>query len=123
MWRARSRLERWLIVVSGILIVCVLTLLLCLAGGAPAPRVLHVEPSSSSPCLTPNCIHAASAILRAIDTTVDPCEDFYAYACNQWIRRNPIPDGKSMWGTFGALEQQNQLVLKNALERPESQLK
>lgn len=26
-------------------------------------------------------------------------------------------DGKSMWGTFGKLEQQNQLVVKNVLER------
>lgn len=49
---------------------------------------------------------------------IDPCDDFYAYACNQWIKNNPIPDGKSMWGTFGKLEQQNQLVVKNVLERP-----
>lgn len=45
------------------------------------------------------------------------CDDFYAYSCNQWIKNNPIPDGKSMWGTFGKLEQQNQLVVKNVLER------
>lgn len=45
------------------------------------------------------------------------CDDFYAYSCNQWIQNNPIPDGKSMWGTFGKLEQQNQLVVKNVLER------
>lgn len=32
-------------------------------------------------------------------------------------------DGKSMWGTFGKLEQQNQLVLKNVLERNESTFK
>ena len=28
-----------------------------------------------------------------------------------------------MWGTFGKLEQQNQLVVKNALEKPESEFK
>jgi neprilysin len=51
------------------------------------------------------------------------CDDFYAYSCNQWIKNNPIPDGKSMWGTFGKLEQQNQLVLKNVLERNYTEMK
>lgn len=69
------------------------------------------------PCLEESCIHAASSILHSIDQSIDPCDNFYAYSCNQWIKNNPIPDGKSMWGTFGKLEQQNQLVIKNVLER------
>lgn len=58
-----------------------------------------------------------------MDATVNPCDDFYAYACNRWIKENPIPDGKSTWGTFGKLEQRNQLVIKNVLERPLSAFK
>lgn len=54
-------------------------------------------------------------MLRSIDQSVDPCDDFYAFSCNKWIKNNPIPDGKSMWGTFGKLEQSNQLVVKNVL--------
>lgn len=64
------------------------------------------------------CVHAASEILNSIDQKENPCEDFYAFACNKWIKNNPIPDGKSMWGTFGKLEQRNQLVIKNVLDRP-----
>ncbi|XP_063604926.1 neprilysin-2-like [Penaeus indicus] len=30
-------------------------------------------------CLTEECIHAASSILKAMDPTVDPCDDFYTY--------------------------------------------
>lgn len=83
-------------------------------------HVLHVQPHNGNelPCLDEPCIHAASSILQSIDQSIDPCDDFYAFSCNQWIKKNPIPDGKSIWGTFGKLEQQNQLVIKNVLERP-----
>lgn len=73
------------------------------------------EYNVAAPCLKEQCIHAASEILHSIDQSVKPCDDFYAFSCNQWIKNNPIPDGKSMWGTFGKLEQQNQLVVKNVL--------
>lgn len=61
------------------------------------------------------CVQAAASMLRAMDESVDPCTDFYSYACGGWVAANPIPDGKSMWGTFTKLEQQNQQILKTAL--------
>lgn len=75
-------------------------------------------PYDLEPCLQEPCIHAASEILNSIEFNISPCDDFYGFACNRWIKNNPIPDGKSMWGTFGKLEQRNQLVIKNVLERP-----
>lgn len=74
-------------------------------------------------CLTETCVKTAANLISSIDRSVNPCDDFYNFACGNWIKENPIPDGKSMWGTFVKLDQQNQLVVKNALEKPFDELK
>lgn len=45
----------------------------------------------------------ASDLLRALDTTADPCQDFFQYACGGWIKTHPIPDSKSRWTQFDIL--------------------
>lgn len=61
------------------------------------------------------CVTTAAAIIKSMDTKSDPCTDFYKYACGQWIKSNPVPDGRSTWGMFNELEMNNQLIVKNAL--------
>jgi putative endopeptidase len=51
-----------------------------------------------------------------LDTSVSPRADFARYAFGTWQKDNPIPADKSRWGSFGELDQFNQLALKGILE-------
>lgn len=66
-------------------------------------------------CETKECILAASSILKAMDQTVDPCTDFYKYACGGWERDTPIPPGYSMWDRIQELSYTNLHHLKDIL--------
>jgi putative endopeptidase len=52
-----------------------------------------------------------------LDKNVDPCNDFYAYACSKWLGQNPIPSDRSAWGRFNELAQRGEYVVRDILEK------
>ena len=56
-----------------------------------------------------------------VDRRYGACEDFYMFANNGWIERNPIPPAFSSWGAFNELTERNTLVLKGILDRAAAQ--
>jgi predicted metalloendopeptidase len=52
----------------------------------------------------------------AMDTTANPCEDFFQYTCGGWRKANPIPADKVRYGRFDELREYNLNVLHSILE-------
>lgn len=59
-------------------------------------------------------LNLAAVILNSMNSTVDPCVDFYEYACGNWIKQHPIPDDAPSVSNFENLGQDLELALKGS---------
>ncbi|PPR08078.1 hypothetical protein CVT24_010539 [Panaeolus cyanescens] len=82
----------------------------------PPPPPTPTTPAPPPSCLEPHCIVLSASILSSLDTTQDPCENFYDFANGGWLSKHPLPADKSSFGQFEALAQGNIRVIQSFLE-------
>ncbi|GFV58253.1 endothelin-converting enzyme homolog [Trichonephila clavipes] len=106
-WQRRSKMEKILLAVTGILLLLVIVLF-----------VISVVQSHSDKeyCTTPACVTIAANVINFMDQSVDPCEDFYQYACGGWKKANPLPENERHWDRYEELTKTNNHILKYILE-------
>ncbi|XP_052866851.1 neprilysin-2 isoform X1 [Anopheles cruzii] len=131
-WRRRTALEKVLTLISIVCGVAVVALIISLLTVVLTDRIQNESsPSSAQPltggrrgkalsthpnayndvadkncdnvCLTPGCIQSASKALEQMDQEVEPCDDFYNYACGKFVKETIIPDEKVSVNTFSVI--------------------
>ena len=57
------------------------------------------SPAPGSPlCLSESCVLNAADLLKQMDRNVDPCQDFYKFACGGFIADTVLPEHKTRTG-------------------------
>jgi putative endopeptidase len=92
----------------------IVVVLLCSVSGIIRANAQNASASSSTPKLE-------HFDISQVDKTLDPCQDFYQYACSKWNTANPIPADQVAWGTGSGLQYWNENILREALEKAAAQ--
>uniref|UniRef100_A0A670ZPZ2 Kell metallo-endopeptidase (Kell blood group) n=1 Tax=Pseudonaja textilis TaxID=8673 RepID=A0A670ZPZ2_PSETE len=76
----------------------------------------HVFPES---CTTASCLVLLARLQEAQNGTIDPCEDFFNYACGNWEANNTLDIDIPSVNVFDVLLEENHLIMKKLLEEPQ----
>ncbi|XP_045472606.1 neprilysin-2-like [Harmonia axyridis] len=110
-WQRRTLLERQLSYIALGSLVSAFILLIALI-------FYHQYGVPKGVCLSSGCVHAASEVLNRLDERVDPCEDFYTFACGGFIATRTIPDNAVARSAFTEVQEKLKSQLRVLLEEP-----
>lgn len=66
-------------------------------------------------CSTSECELEAGNVQAKLDESIDPCDDFYFFACGNFINQTTIPEDKTALNSFSILEEKLKQQLSEAL--------
>ena len=99
--------------ISRVFLYLFLTLPLALLGQTPTLNSAVATAAADEKKDAPKLEHFDPTL---IDKALNPCDDFYKYACNKWLAANPIPPDQVYWSTGSGLELWKATALRETLE-------
>ncbi|RZC36911.1 endothelin-converting enzyme 1-like, partial [Asbolus verrucosus] len=113
-WRRRPRTQKYLLVVVGVLVILIIVVLaLNFLQNAPGCKY-----GSHDICFTPACIKTAAQVLEKVDLSVNPCEDFYKFACGNFIKNTVIPEDKTFIDSFSIVSDKVDEQMEHLVKQP-----
>ncbi|MEZ4380927.1 MAG: M13 family metallopeptidase [Nannocystaceae bacterium] len=106
-------------------LVTTLTLLAACTNSAPKsapktdaePAVKEATEPAAPAVASKSPAEIAAQVKAAMDTSVDPCDDFYRYACGGWIKSTTLPGDQARWvRSFSELRENNRALMHEILE-------
>jgi len=59
---------------------------------------------------------ASSVDKAAMNPAIDPCSDFFQYACGNWVASHPLPADRARFGRFNELQDHNERISLDILQ-------
>ncbi|ODQ51979.1 zincin [Saitoella complicata NRRL Y-17804] len=67
-------------------------------------------------CMTPECVLTAASILQTVNMSASPCDDFYEFACGNWVASHDIPDDQGSTSEPYLMVEESRRIMREILE-------
>ena len=92
------------------------------AGGKAGPFKSATDAGNaamkSGACATTECLLTAARLAENMDTTSDPCEDFFQYSCGGWTKRHSVSPDAGDVTVLKNLQLKNDERIREIIEQP-----